>query len=185
MDQESKETFERLYRIKKLESNDRIESFDCGDEDLNDFILNQSSFFNSEKLSVNYALKSIENESVLAFFSLSNDKISINDFNSKNKYNRFSKRFNNHKRLKSYPAVKIGRLGVANSMKGKNIGSAIMNYIKSYFTFDNKSGCRFITVDAYCDAIPFYKKNGFIPLNDDDMHDKTKLLYFDLNDVSD
>lgn len=179
------EAFDKIYRIKKLKNNDKIESFDCGDADLNDFILNQSLFFSSEKLAVSYALESVENKDVLAFFSLLNDKISIDDFDNKNQYNRFSRRFNNRKRLKSYPAVKIGRLGVSNTMKGKRIGSAILNYIKSYFVQDNKSGCRFLTVDAYSNAIPFYVKNGFVPLNDADINEMTRLLYFDLNDVSD
>ena len=48
---------------------------------------------------------------------------------------------------------------------------------------DNKTGCRFITVDAYAAAIPFYLKNGFVPLNDDDIDDPTRLLFFDLNDL--
>ena len=179
------EAFKQLYEIKRLVSSDKIESFDCGDDDLNDFIINQSSFFGMEKLAVCYTLQSrINTSDVLAFFSLSNDKISITDFDDKNKYNRFSKRFNNRKRLKSYPAVKIGRLGVSKTNKGKNIGSFIIDFIKTYFVFNNKSGCRFLTVDAYADAIPFYIKNGFVPLNESDSHDITRLLYFDLNDVS-
>ena len=48
---------------------------------------------------------------------------------------------------------------------------------------NNKTGCRFLTVDAYADAIPFYQKNGFVVLNDDDKDDPTRLLFFDLNDV--
>ena len=52
------------------------------------------------------------------------------------------------------------------------------------YRVDNKSGCRFLTVDAYADAVPFYLKNGFVPHNDDDKDDETRLLYFDLNDVS-
>lgn len=36
---------------------------------------------------------------------------------------------------------------------------------------------------AYAEAVPFYLKNGFFPLNDDDKNDRTRLLYFDLNDV--
>lgn len=183
MEQNQNETFKH-YKIRRLENNDKIESFDCGDEDLNDFLLHQSSLFHAEKLAVNYTLENRENNDVLAFFSLSNDKIAVNDFESKNKYNRFSRRFSNRKRLKSYPAVKICRLGVSNIMKGQRIGSAIMNYIKSYFINDNKSGCRFLTVDAYANAIPFYIKNGFVPLNESDSHDITRLLYFDLNDVS-
>ena len=178
------ETFDD-YKIKRLESTEKIESFDCGDEDLNDFILNQATFYKTEKLAVCYVLQSKEYpQSIVAFFSLSNDKIAITDFDNKTKYNRFSKRFNNRKRLKSYPAVKIGRFAVANSMKGKYAGSYMMHFIKSYFSVYNTTGCRFLTVDAYSDAMPFYQKNGFVPLNEDDAHDKTRLLYFDLNDVS-
>lgn len=180
------EALKQLYQIKRLENTDKIESFDCGDDDLNDFILNQSSFFKTEKLAVSYTLQSRDNpRDVAAFFSLSNDKISITDFDNKTLYNRFSRRFTNRKRLKSYPAVKIGRLGVSESQKGKMVGSFLIDFIKTYFVYNNKSGCRFLTVDAYSDAIPFYEKNGFIPLNEADAHDKTRLLYFDLNDVSD
>ena len=27
---------------------------------------------------------------------------------------------------------------------------------------ENKTGCRFLTVDAYAAAVPFYEKNGFV-----------------------
>ena len=68
-------------------------------------------------------------------------------------------------------------------MKGKNIGTILLDFIKHIFVNDNKTGCRFLTVDAYADALPFYLKNGFVPLNDDDIGDKTRLLYFDLKDM--
>ena len=50
---------------------------------------------------------------------------------------------------------------------------------------DNKTGCRFLTVDAYADAIPFYIKNGFVPLNEEDAGAVTRLLYFDLATIAD
>lgn len=185
METKTNETLEKKFYIEQLNDSDRVASFDCGDADLNDFILNQAQLFYKEKLAVNYVLKANENEKeIAAFFSLSNDKIAITDFENKNKYNRFSRRFDNRKRFKSYPAVKICRLGVSNPHKGEKIGSFIIDFVKSYFIFNNKSGCRFLTVDAYSDAISFYQKNGFIPLNEADAHDKTRLLYFDLNDVS-
>ena len=40
--------------------------------------------------------------------------------------------------------------------------------IKSYFLADNKTGCRFLTVDAYAAAIPFYLKQHFVPLTSED-----------------
>jgi len=184
MKQNQNEAFKDLYKIKRLKTTDKIESFDCGDADLNDFILREAPLYRKKKLAVSYALRRIENpQEIVAFFSLANDKISVFDFENKTDYNRFSKRFNNRKRLKSYPAVKIARLGVLQSMKNMNIGSFLLNFIKTYFIWYNKTGCRFLTVDAYIDAIPFYMKNGFVSLNDDDIKDKTRLLYFDLDDM--
>ncbi|MBR0323967.1 MAG: GNAT family N-acetyltransferase, partial [Bacteroidales bacterium] len=66
---------------------------------------------------------------------------------------------------------------------GKGIGSILLYFIKSYFLEDNKSGCRFITVDAYHDAIPFYQNNDFQFLRKDEDDFVTRLLYYDLNDI--
>ncbi len=174
------------FVINRLGEEDTIKLFDCGDADLNDFIVNECTLYRREKLAVTYVLESQEDsshEDILAFFSLSNDRISVSDFENKTRYNRFSKRFNNSKRLKSYPAVKIGRFAVSQSQKGKAIGTLLLDFIKSFFIEESKTGCRFITVDAYAAAVPFYLNNGFIPLNDDDKDDPTRLLYFDLNDI--
>lgn len=172
--------------VVKLYEDETVKSFDCGDDDLNDFILRESPLYRKEKLAVTYVVKDaddVDNNHIFAFFSLSNDRISMSDFDSKTKYNRFSRRFNNHKRLKSYPAVKIGRLGVDVSYKGNKLGSYLLMVIKRFFIADNKTGCRFITVDAYAAAIPFYLRNGFVPLNDEDATDPTRVLYFDLSDL--
>ena len=58
------------------------------------------------------------------------------------------------------------------------------DFIKSYFLTDNKTGCRFLTVDAYAAAIPFYVKQKFIPLDTEGENQVTRLLYFDLNDIA-
>ena len=58
-----------------------------------------------------------------------------------------------------------------------------LNIITIPKTKYNKFSRRFITVDAYAAAIPFYLKNGFVPLNDEDADEPTRLLYFDLNDL--
>ena len=65
------------------------------------------------------------------------------------------------------------------------LGTYLLNFIKTFFVVNNKTGCRFLTVDAYAAAIPFYQKNGFVPLNDDDKNAPTRLLYFDLRDIAD
>ena len=177
---------DRPLVVTKLKEHETVKAFDCGDADLNDFILRESPLYRKEKLAVTYVLEEgsdINHEHIVAFFSLSNDRISMSDFDNKTRYNRFSRRFNNHKRLKSYPAAKIGRLAVDISMRGENLGSYLLKFIKRYFTADNKTGCRFITVDAYAAAIPFYLRNGFVFLNEEDADEPTRLLYFDLNDL--
>jgi hypothetical protein len=48
------------------------------------------------------------------------------------------------------------------------------------FSTMRRSACRFITVDAYIAAIPFYEKCGFTFLTDKDKNLKTRAMYFDL-----
>ena len=85
----------------RLKEGERIDSFDCGDEDLNEFVLQESHLYRDEMLSVSYVLKNQDGE-VLAFFSLNNDKISVNEFENRNEFNRFSKHhFVNAKRISS------------------------------------------------------------------------------------
>lgn len=170
--------------ISKLEEGEFIESFDCGDADLNDFILREAPLYQEALLTTTYVAR-IKNE-ILAYFSLANDRVSVGDFDSKTEFNRFRKhRFVNEKRLKSYPAVKICRFAVNHCYAGSGIGTILMDFIKAFFLQNNKTGCRFVTVDAYLAAIAFYEKNHFYPLqpNDDDTH--TRLLYFDLKDYKD
>jgi hypothetical protein len=58
----------------------------------------------------------------------------------------------------------------------------VIDFIKGWFTEGNKTGCRFIVVDALNnpDTLKFYSKNGFLNLNPKDEKDKTRLMYFDL-----
>lgn len=156
------------YIIHRLGIDEQVKSFDCGDADLNDFILNDSGLYRKSLLSVSYVFEApgdVNHEQIAAYFSLANDRVSLSDFPCKTAFNRFRRhRFVNEKRLKSYPAVKICR-------------------IKYYFLSDNKTGCRFLTVDAYAAALPFYFKNGFEPLNEEDKNEPTRLLYFDLASI--
>ena len=178
------EQIAQSYQIRLLSKGESISSFDCGDEDLNDFILNESQLYRQARLAVSYVIENRVTKQVVGFFSLANDRVSVSDFENKTEFNRFrKKRFINEKRIKSYPAVKIGRLGVDISVKGQSLGTFILDFIKSYFVIENISGCRFITVDAYVDALQFYLKNNFLPLSEDTKADNTRLLFFDLEEI--
>ena len=173
------------YRVRPLDEGERVKSFDCGDDDLNDFILNAAHFYREELLAVTYVMENRSSGKVLAYFSLMNDKVSLNEFDNKTEFNRFRKRhFVNEKRIKSYPAAKIGRFAVDVSVRGLHIGSQLLNFIKYFFRGKNKTGCRFITVDAYVNAIPFYLKHEFKELTVSDKDDEhTRALIFDLKQL--
>ena len=184
MEKFSNEYLRQTYGIRKLQLGETVESFDCGDTDLNDFIINEAHHYRKALIAVTYVMEHRETGEVVGYFSLANDRVSVTDLDNKTDFNRFRKhRFVNEKRLRSYPAVKLCRLGVAQTVREKNIGSFLLDFIKSYFLDDNKTGCRFITVDAYIDAIPFYERNDFQHLkrHDDDL--VTRLLFFDLSDI--
>lgn len=173
------------YELRKLELGDRVSTFDCGDEDLNDFIINDAPLYREALLAMTYVLEDKKDGKVVAYFSVANDRISIKDFPNKTVFNRFRKaRFVNEKRLKSYPAIKICRLGIDRSVQGCHIGTFLVDFISTYFVTDNKSGCRFVTVDAYAEALPFYLKRDFVFLSTEDEGQRTRLMYFDLRDIS-
>lgn len=147
----NRQEIESKYSIRKLQNGEDIHLFDCGDEDLNDFILNEARLYCKELLAVSYVLEREDVHLVHAYFSMANDRIS---------------------------------LAVDKTLKGQSIGTYLLNFIKSFFVVNNKTGCRFLTVDAYKAAVPFYEQNGFVPLNDDDIDAPTRLLYFDLKDIA-
>ena len=46
-------------KIRRLDINDRISNFNCGDEDFNDFILNESQLYRGEMLAVDAYIEEI------------------------------------------------------------------------------------------------------------------------------
>ncbi len=175
------EEFYRDYDIRKLAYGERIKTFSCGDEDLDDFIINDAPLYRSALLAVTYIIERISDRQVVGYFSLANDRIAIKDFPSNNEFNKFRRhRFVNDKRLTNYPAVKLCRFALSKTAKGQHIGSILLDFMKQYFVADNKTGCRFLTVDAYHSAEDFYLKNGFLYLSSTDIDKPTRLMFYDL-----
>jgi GNAT superfamily N-acetyltransferase len=167
------------FTFRRLEIDSDCKTFDCSDPDLNDFFLTDSKDYLKQLLAVTYVFED-ENNTV-TFFSVLNDKISSVDI-PKSVFRKIKQKMPHKKHLKSYPAVKVGRFGVHIKYQRKKIGTEVMDFIKAFFTKRNKTGCRFITIDAYNNpaAIGFYSKNGFQFLTPKDEKDDTRLMYFDL-----
>lgn len=128
--------------------------------------------------------------------TLANDSVKIKLISS-TALNRLQRGVVNNKRGINFPAVLIGRLGVSAQDRGKglNIGSQIIDFVKDWLrSSDNKTGCRFIVVDAYNNdrTINFYQKNGFKLLYKTEIEERkflqlneyedlvTRFMFFDL-----
>ncbi|MFZ4741132.1 MAG: GNAT family N-acetyltransferase [Bacteroidales bacterium] len=170
----------------RLEHDYNLKSFNCEDSDLNDFFHNDSKDHHKDLITVTYIFESKSNNETIAFYSLLNDKITIDNFDSKNQYKKHIKnKMITRKKYESYPSVKIARFAVSQNHKGKKIGSSLIDIIKRTFITNNRTGCRYITVDAYGKSIGFYQKNGFLFLTKKDIKEDTRLMYFDLINLQD
>lgn len=173
---------------------DRIILFDCGRSDLNEFFHCDAYDHMGELLAVTYFFqpkKATRNKIFfpVALISLLNDRIEVTykdrAKDKKNFYRQHIKKTipKEKRSYQSFPAVKIGRLGVLKDYHGQEVGTILLNMVKELFKKNNRTGCRFITVDAYNDpnTIRFYvDKNGFSFLWDKDKDDSTRILFFDL-----
>lgn len=165
-------------KLVKLTQDTNLIGFDCGDEDLNNFLVEDAKGFLDKRIATSYVLEDEGN--VVAYFCLLNDKISRQDV-SNNQWRKIKGGFPERKQFGSYPAIKIGRFAVSSNYKGRNIGTDLMNLLKSMLNeHPNYSAFRYLTVDAYLSAIDFYIKNEFKVLSEKIQNDHTRLMFFDM-----
>ena len=151
----------------RLEEDRQSLPFDCGDKDLNEFLLSDAILYSQQLLAVTYCLD--RKDETILYFSLSNDKLAAIEV-SKSFWRKIKNSFPHDKHRKDYPAVKIGRFAVNSKYQhtAEHWGTEALNFIKQWMVTDNKTGCRFITVDAYKQAVPFYQRNNFFFMGKDE-----------------
>jgi predicted GNAT family N-acyltransferase len=167
--------------IRLSESYD-LSRFDCGDTDLNDFLAEDALNFYDKRIANTFILE--DEGTIVAYFCLLNDKISQQDITN-SQWKKIRHGFPTGKHFSSYPAIKIGRFAVSSDYKGKNIGTDLMVMLKHMIgSSSNYSAFRYLTVDAYLSAIGFYEKNGFKILSEKSTNDHTRLMFFDMMQLS-
>lgn len=142
--------------------------FDCGDDDLNEFLLKDSLINIDNSLSKIYLC--LYENNVVAFLSLSADSIKINE--------------KLEVEYRTYPAIKIGRLAVHKDFQRMHIGSILIDWVVGFCLELRKDiGIRFISVDAYNQekTISFYNGNLFEALQPKKNKNKNNMpMYRDL-----
>ncbi len=136
------------------------------DPDLNEFFKIDSLAYEAGLWVKNYKiLLKDQEETILGLVSLLNDALRFQVKGQKRKYTHFQKNY-----MESHPAMKVGRLAIRKELGRAGIGSKVLNLLKAFFLNENRTGCRFITVDAYNrpEVIGFYAKNGFVQIKASD-----------------
>ncbi len=150
--------------------------FDCGDDDLNEYFHKDVLNHRRELLTQTYCLyESTSPKLILALLDFCNDNLKLEDYKGKIDIEP-------SKKYPYLPAVKIARFGVSKIFQRMHIGTYALNLVKSFFINDNRTGCRFITVDAYNkpEVIKFYASNDFTLITERDRKRRHRAMFFDL-----
>lgn len=111
----------------KLTPSTNLTQFDCGDDDLNNFLVEDALGFLDKRIATSYIL--VDGENIVAYFCLLNDKISRQDVTN-SQWKKIKGGFPERKQFGSYTAIKIGRFAVSALYKHQHIGTDLMNLLK-------------------------------------------------------
>ena len=170
--------------------------FSCGYDDLDEYFLKDSPLWADQMYGKTYCFVLKEDpQTIVCAFSLSNETIRV-DLLPNSQKKKFLKEIPKEKRMRRYPAVLIGRLGVDIQFANNGIGTELMQILKFWFIEpDNKAAVRYLAVDALNNSrtLNYYEKNGFAYLFRDEEQEavssrmklplKTRYMYFDLIEV--
>jgi GNAT superfamily N-acetyltransferase len=144
--------------IRRLEEQDAVEPFDCGDEPLNNY-LKRHAWANQQKSSIGVTYVAVDEgapSSVIGYFTLATASVPRDAFPKK------------HVRgLPPYelPLILLARLAVDRRFSGKGLGHALISEVfKIALRVADDVGCRCIIADAYRDRVNWYARYGFVAL---------------------
>jgi len=139
--------------VRQLEEQTDISGFDCSKEDvlgLNEFIHKEAKQYQKNCMGSTY---------LFHFQSVFVGYVTVAMYAIEVKETRL-RIVTNEKR---YPALLLGRLGVHNDYRKRNIGRSICLWTIGLATeFSKKVGCRFVIVLTSPEIISFYEKCGFV-----------------------
>ena len=135
-----------------------LAAFSSGDHDIDDFL--KSDALRLERLHVarTYLAWYGSSPELVGYVSLMADAIVLQNRERK----KLKLASDDHPVV---PAIKIARLGSSVSFRAhhRGVGKALVAFaFVTGLSVEESSGCRLLTLDAYPDSVPFYKKLGFV-----------------------
>jgi GNAT superfamily N-acetyltransferase len=156
--------------VKQLEEQTNLSGFDCSKDDTlgsHDFIHKDAKQYQKECMGSTYMFH-FQNVFV-GYVTVAMHAIEVKNTRLRIVTN-----------MKSYPALLLGRLGVHNDHRNRNIGRSICLWTIGFAKeFSQEVGCRFVVVLTSPDKVAFYEKCGFAICP---KHERKKkvLMYFQI-----
>src|SRR5450432_4039435 len=144
--------------IRRLEQDDEVENFDCGDDALNNY-LKRHAWTNQQKSSIGVSYVALDEDAprtVLGYFTLA--MASVPRDKLPKKYVRGLPPYD-------LPLILLARLAVDKRFSGRGLGHALISEaFKTILRVAEDVGCRCVITDAYRDKAGWYARYGFIPV---------------------
>lgn len=170
-------------RIEPFVETRPVETFDCGNRDLNDFLTTEEvEKYENEGLGTTH-LVYFKGE-LVAYFTVSFGSLYVEYLKSWKSFSKIAQM-----KIDSIPAVMIGRLGVATAYHGRGIGRALIRYIAGLaLETRGKLAVRLIILQSYPESFEFYLKCGFqfttLTKRERKRRNKSRTMFFDLHAIT-
>jgi GNAT superfamily N-acetyltransferase len=142
--------------IRVLRAEDDRSSFQSGDPALDGF-LHRYAGQNQFRFFVGVTYVAVVDERILAYATVAPRHLEIEDLPEIER-----------RRLPRYPVpvLSLARLAVDRSARGQGLGAQLLAFVlRLASTMADGLGCAGVVVDAKADAVPFYAKYGFFPID--------------------
>lgn len=170
----------------ELSEESDVYAFDCDLDEITSFLHDDALHYQHQQIANTYIFTD-KDKKILAYFSISND--CLNDLGDKSGFtnttwNRFHRliKLPNAKRIRHYPSIKVGRLGVHKELQGSGLAYQLMDFIKGWIMVDHKPACRLLILDAINQErqLKYYDRNNFKFLLNEDEKNSTRIMFYDL-----
>lgn len=144
-----------LISIKTLSCKHLLKKFDCGIDELNNYLKRYAYKNDEENIGKTYLL--MDDKTIVGYYTLANGSISYDNLP------------NGYKNLPKYPVpiIKLARLAVDKKYQKQSFGKILLYSIfKKAYVYSSKIASYDLVVDAKPEARGFYEHFGFILLID-------------------
>ncbi len=149
------------FRIEKLSRKHPVETFDCGQEPLNRFLIRYA--FQNQQANASQTYVALSDDDVIGFYTLVVGEVA---------YEGAAERLTKGMARHPVPVMLLARLAVSLTWQGKGVGGGLLrDAILRTLQAADIAGIRAFTVHAKDEnARAFYQRYGFIEAPTDHMH---------------